>query len=246
MEEVLGMFVGDKIIQQWEGPEGEIFTVAPEKRIYLDYYKNNILHFFLPFSLAASVFKLHGTDQLSENRFLEGLGYFMRLFSKEFIFPPEDAVRNFWRTASYHFAVKRNFLSIDDGGEIRVEDPSTFSYFADFLRNYFESYYVVFYAIGQISGDQDCEEKEFLKQVLDLADSFYRQGDLVCSESRSTFIFRNAMAFMFSQGFIRRSRTKAGVSLVWDESGSNKIEEYRQTLKRLLFPEEQTSPSKPE
>ncbi len=235
IEEVLNMFVGDKIIQQWDEPEGPLYTLDDAKRIHLDYYKNNILHFFLPFSLVASVFQLHRTDNLSETRILDGLRYFMDLFAREFIFPPEDSVRSFWRIVRYHFVVKRGYLSIDEQGEIRIQDPSPIEYFAGFIRNYFESYYVFFCAVEQILDAGDCEEKEFFSKMLDLGDSLYRRGDLSCSESRSTFIFRNAFNCMLSQGCIRRTKSKNTVSLVLDGAGKRKMRDYQQTLARLLF-----------
>jgi len=237
VEALLG-FVGDKIVQRWDEPDGLVYTLDDNKRIILEYYKNNILHFFLPFALAANVFRLHRTDRLQEARFLSGLGVFMELFSREFLFPREDPVGSYWRVVRDHFAVRRRYLDFEEPDEIWVREPAPVNYLARLLTNYFESYYIFCSAAERILGSEECEEKEFYNQVLRWADGFYRKGDISRLEARSSLLFRNALACMVAQGSIRRKKAKGGVMLRFEGAGREKIGHYSRTLSQLLFPEE--------
>ncbi len=239
VEEALQGFVGDKIVQRWDdAPDGPIYTLDDNKRIILDYYKNNILHFFLPFALAANVFRLYRTDRLPESRFLAGLGVFVELFSCEFLFPREDPVGSFWKIARQHFAGKRGYLDTEDPEEIRVREPLPLEYLARLLTNYFECYYIFVTAAERILGSEECEEKEFFNQVLRWGDGLYRRGDISRRESRSSPVFRNALACMVSQGCVRKTKAKGGVILRFEEAGRAKIGFYQRTLSQLLFPSE--------
>ena len=238
VEEALQGFVGDKIVQRWDEPDGLTYTLDDNKRTILDYYKNNILHFFLPFALAANVFRLHRTDRLQEPRFLSGLGVFIELFSSEFLFPREDPVGSFWRIVRDQFAGRRRYLEFQEPNEIRVREPLPLNYLARLLNNYFESYYIFLTAAERILASEECEEKEFYSQVLRWGDGLYRKGDISRLESRSSLLFRNALACMVAQGCIRRTKTKGNVILRFEGPGREKIGVYRRTLSQLLFSEE--------
>jgi glycerol-3-phosphate O-acyltransferase len=237
VEEGLQGFVGDKIVQRWEDPDGPIYTVDENKRIVLDYYKNNILHFFLPFALAANVFRLHRTDRLHELRFLAGLEVFVELFSREFLFPREDPVGSYWRIVHDHFGAKRGYLEVDGQNEIHVREAFPLQYLARLLTNYFESYYIFLNAAERILVEEECEEKEFLSQLLRWGDGLYRKGDVSRRESRSGPVFRSALACMVAQGCIRRTKAKGGAVLRLEGAGREKIVGYRRAVSKVLFPE---------
>jgi glycerol-3-phosphate O-acyltransferase len=238
VEEALEGFVGDKIVQRWDDMGGPIYTLDDGKRIILDYYKNNILHFFLPFSLAANVFRLYGTDRLSEARFVSGLGIFVELFSREFLFPREDPVGSYWGVVREQFVTRRGYLEIGESSEIGLREPALLEYLGRLVANYFESYYVFFSASESLLGSEEREERDFLNQVLRWSDGLYRKGDLLRRESRSSLVFRNALECMVSQGCIRRTKGKGGAVLRFEGAGRQKAGEYREVLSRLLFSED--------
>jgi glycerol-3-phosphate O-acyltransferase len=238
VDEALQGFVGDKTVQRWDEPEGPIYTLEDNRRIILDYYKNNILHFFLPYALAGNVFRLYRTDRLPESRFLGGLGLFMELFSREFLFPREDPVGAYWKVVRYHFVGRRRYMDIEEENEIRVRESFPLDYLGRLLTNYFESYYIFLLAAERILGPEECEEKEFFNQALRWGDGLYRKGDVSRRESRSSFVFRNALACMISQGCIQRTRGKGGPVLSLHGAGREKFGTYKRTLAQLLFPTE--------
>ena len=234
LDEALESFVGDRILKRWEEPDGPIYVVEEGRRILLDYYKNNVLHFFLPFSLAAAVFRLRGTDRMARSAFLDGMGYLMRVFAHEFLFPPEDAVGAYARIVEEEFVRRRAYLAVDTADRIRVEKPVIVDYFGRMLRNYFEAYLTVVQTIEASVGQGACEEKDVLQRSLSWSDSLYRRGDLSCPESRSTVAFRNVLASLVEARILERSRTKDGVRLGLAPKGGERIRDYRLSLLRLL------------
>ncbi len=238
MDEALQGFAGDKLVQRWDDPGGPIFTLDDNKRIVLDYYKNNILHFFLPFALAGSVFRLHRTDRLPEQRFLAGLGLFIELFSHEFLFPREDPVGSEWKVVRRHLVAERRYLDMDEEGGIRLREPGPVGYLAALLTNYFESYYIFLTGAERILGSGECDEKEFFKQILRWGDGLYRRGDVSRRESRSSPVFRSALACMVSRGCIRRTKAKGGAMLGFEKGGREKCGRYERALSQLLSPDE--------
>ena len=234
MEEALQRFVDDRIVQKWEDPEGTLYTLDESKRMPLDYYKNTIVHFFLPFSIAAAVYRLYKCESLSEERFLEGIRFFQELFSKEFIFPPEEPVRSYWTAVQRHCMSEGGCLSVQGNGEIRLVEGSPLGYLGNLLGNYFESYHVLFRTAELNLQEEECEEREFLKKALEAADRLYRRGDLHRRECRSIFAFRNAIDFLVFQGCVQRVEVKGAVRLRIDPSGRETMDRYRKGLLNLL------------
>ncbi len=234
IKESLGMFTADKVVQRWDDPEGTIYTLDESKRSPLNYYKNNILHFFLPFSFGSSVFRIYGSECVPERRFVEGLRVFVELFSREFIFPPVDPAGTYYRMIVEQLGDRRGYVSVDEHRNIRVENASRLEYMARFLSNYYESYYVFLRTAEQILGLGECEEKEFLKRVLDAADRYYRRGDLSRSESRSLFVFRNALSAMSALGCIQRVEKASGVRLSLEPAGKDRMSGFLELLSCLL------------
>ena len=75
------------------------------------------------------------------------------------------------------------------------------------LTNYFEAYYLVCCAAEELL-EKRTEEREFLKKAIETADRLYRRGDVLHPESKSVFVFRNALPVLVSMGFINRKQKK--------------------------------------
>src|SRR5207237_10139837 len=94
-----------KLIEWIKDRAGDIIYVAPEKRLILDFYKNNIIHFFLIPSLVAHAVR-RGVASASLR---DEVWWWLDLFRWEFALPERDAV------AAEIDATARHF---DDSGAI--------------------------------------------------------------------------------------------------------------------------------
>ena len=136
LDEALAAFTADKVLQQWDDPEGRIFTLEEARRVPLNYYKNNIIHFFLPAAFAAASFRLQGSRVVTESGFGQGIDFLFRLFRSEFIFPPQDALQVYAETVERLFVARRGVLAHDDTGWT-VKDPEPLAYMENLVLNFF-------------------------------------------------------------------------------------------------------------
>lgn len=234
MQEGLDRFVEARVLEKWEDPEGTLYTLDSSKRMQLDYYKNSVLHFYLPFAMVACAFRLYSRESLTEQEILESLRFLQELFEREFLFPPEDPVGRFWTRAREELWMRRELLKAGPDGKIVPDAKGQVAYLGRLLDNYFESYYVVFRTAELHLQDKGLDEKEFIKRALSAADRLYRRGDLQRRESRSVFVFRNALDFLVSRGCVRSIPAGGGMELRMEKAGREAMEPYRQRLLALL------------
>jgi glycerol-3-phosphate O-acyltransferase len=86
LDQALGLFYDAKLVREAEATGGEaIYRVSDQRRLALEYYKNNLLHFFVPSALiSAALLRGEGTLSLAELR--ERVRWLSRLFKYEFMY----------------------------------------------------------------------------------------------------------------------------------------------------------------
>jgi glycerol-3-phosphate O-acyltransferase len=234
VEEALGGFVTDRLVQRFDDPEGTIFMVEEAKRIHLDYYKNSILHFFVPFSFAANLFAMFETESLEEAKLKDGLAVLMRIFRREFIFSPQDPIESYQKKIREYLVEQRGFLSFHPSGRFHQSDPIVINYFSRLLHTLLESYLVVLRTLEQW-GENEKEERVVVKEIMATADRLYRRGDLHKLEARSMVTFRNAIELFMQEGFITPMETKGGDKKLFIRKESlDTLHLYRVYLERML------------
>jgi len=236
VDEALDVFASDKAVQAWDDPEGTIYTLEEARRLPLNFYKNNILHFFLPLAFSTASFRLHRTTRLELPRFLQGIEFFFQLFKREFIFPPENALHVYADCVDRLIVEKRGILSRDESGSLVVREAEPFAYMGNLIMNFVESYYLFLKAAGQILASGGCEEKDLIKRVLESADRLYRRGDLLRPESRSVFVFRNALTRMKELGMLHREEKKSGALFTLTSKGETELSRFQEKLSGMLEP----------
>jgi glycerol-3-phosphate O-acyltransferase len=129
---------------------------------------------------------------------------------------------------------ERGYLEVQVDGKIRLVEEASLAYLGSLLDNYFESYHVLFRTAELNLQEEGCEEREFLKRSLEAADRLYRRGDLRRRESRSIFVFRNALDLLVAEGCVRRVAAKGTFQLQMEPSGRAKMDRYRKGVLNLL------------
>ena len=93
IQDAIEQFKSMGIISEMGAEEGEedefaevVFSLDEEKRLHLEYYKNNILHFFVPLSFVAASILSKSEDAIPLVTLMEDYKFFKRLFRHEFIF----------------------------------------------------------------------------------------------------------------------------------------------------------------
>ncbi|MEK7483074.1 MAG: 1-acyl-sn-glycerol-3-phosphate acyltransferase [Planctomycetota bacterium] len=166
-----------------------VFVIRKFKKLHLDYYKNNIVHFFVAPALCAlaiiprrtSPFQL--ADLVPEERKLR------QLLALEFHFFPESTLEN-----TLEFFTKVQILEKTDP-HFSVKQPENLEFFSDLLKNFLISYQLVLQYFEQY---QTVDENDIPK-LLNMGHLQWEIGNIVRHEAISKENFKNAIKWIHQQ-----------------------------------------------
>lgn len=243
VEETLALCEARKLITPIEKEEGlsdELglggYSIDETKRPLLEYYKNNIIHFFLPaaiVSLAAlsgSGFDFERQQVLQDVRFLEDF------FKFEFFFNGVTPEALLDETLAY-FTSREVAVSLDGGDNrftLSASGLKELAYFANLLYNYLESYYVVLRSVKYLQ-KKPRSEKEFLKRISSIGQKSYKLGEVERSEALSESNFQNALKLFGEKGIVTKQLPEGkGATTFSPPSDEDAKDYYGRQLARFL------------
>ncbi len=181
--ESLNFLQTGKLIESMKDRDGDIIYVSTEKRMILDFYKNNIIHFFLVPSLVAhAVRRGVAPDDLREE-----VWWWLDLFRWEFALPERPAVAQEIEATLRHFG---------DAGALRAApgaDEHPLLPFGDgILENFRESYWIAAKTVLDL--DADGLARKALIARMQKSFAMHRLlGQTQKPEGNSAMIFQNAL-----------------------------------------------------
>ncbi len=196
-----------------------LYALNDKKRPDLNYYKNNIIHFFVaPALLAAGIVREGGEHEVPLQEAQERSLFLSRLFKQEFFYKERsiDDVEQTQFKASFGRAldvfIRRGWVELDmEAQVIRYPDPypAGLEYFRTLLLPYIEPYAFTARHLGQIAQadpEQGVDQKDFLKELLKAGDLAFLQGDCQYSETLSKPAFENTLTFFLDIGVLQTRR----------------------------------------
>lgn len=243
VEETLALCEVRKLITPIEREEGlsdELglggYSIDETKRPLLEYYKNNIIHYFLPAAIV-SLATLSGPGfDFERQQVLDDVRFLGDFFKFEFFFngvAPESMVDE---TLAY-FTSREVVVSLD-GGENRYTLSASglkeLAYFANLLYNYLESYYIVFRSVKYLQ-KKPRSEKEFLKRINSIGQKSYKLGEVERSEALSEPNFQNALKLFGEKGIVTKKLPDGkGATTFSPPSDEDAKDYYGRQLARFL------------
>jgi glycerol-3-phosphate O-acyltransferase len=234
-----------------EDVEEIVYSLDDNKRLNLEYYKNNILHFFVPLSFVATSILSTSEDTVSLYQIMEDYKFFKRIFKNEFIFDDEvDDVDEVNHVLNYMH--DRGMISGEERGseawiEVRGKGRLSLRPFAGLIHNYIESYWVVIRGCSYIK-KRARAERDFTKKIQQLGTRMYKKGEILRAEALSTSNYQSAMKFLresevlfISQDNDRKDRKgkkekkeRREIRICTLTNDKSKIESLRQRLFKFL------------
>ncbi len=187
LEETLALFVDAGLVEEHETGGETIYRVPGRRRMALEYYKNNVLHFFVPAALVANAIQV-GDEPVAVSTVKERVAKLAKLFEYELHTPSDtDAM------------VDEALGAMERAGEIeRMADHvktadghagRNLATYGDMLRSYFEAYLLAIRAASKLPPKDDEEDgpgrKDWVKKTLELGQRMYLAGELEHRESIS-------------------------------------------------------------
>ncbi len=218
-----------------------VYSLEEEKRLGLEYYKNNILHFFLPLSFVAASILSSRADLIPLSQIIDDYQFFKRLFRHEFIFDDRmddlDEVNDvlaYLNKREMVFAkerLQRAWIEVTGAGRAHLRP------FSGLIHNYIESYWVVVRGCTYLRKKAK-SEKEFIKKLHHLGTKIYHKGEIMRTEALSQANYANALRFVredevvqFGDIFIKGKQSKTPLYTLAD---AKRLESLRRQLFRFL------------
>jgi glycerol-3-phosphate O-acyltransferase len=243
VEETLALCESRKLITPIEKEEGltdELglggYSIDETKRPLLEYYKNNIIHFFLPASMASlSILAGQGFD-FDRQQVVADLQFLEDLFKYEFVYDGSDPETQVDQTLAY-FTSRGVLVNLDRDGHrytLSASGLKELAYFANFLYNYLESYWIVFRSIKYLQ-KKPRSEKEFLKRINNIGAKLHKLGEVERSEALSGANFQNALKLFGEKGIVtKRIPAGKGATTFSPPSDEDAKDYYGRQLARFL------------
>lgn len=189
-----------------EDAAGESFyRVDEDAWLELDFYKNSILHHFVPEAILATAARTLGAEpdaRLDRTTLRERAGALSRAFKLEFIFPVGEGLEAvFEKTVARN--VERGFV-VDEEEVLRVPKQGRaalgLAFSANLIASFVEAYWDVLRHLER--GATADNQKALVLRLLDLLRADYLAGDLRCAEAPNKAVVENAVKLLVELGML--------------------------------------------
>jgi glycerol-3-phosphate O-acyltransferase len=204
--EALNLFAQSGLISRMGTEEEEeeeveevVYSLEDDKRLNLEYYKNNILHYFLSFSFVATAILATPEDMIPVNRIHNDYVFFKRLFRHEFIFDDnKDSLEDIRETLSYFYS--QGMIDMFDRDEkqwieVKGLGRTKLLPFSGLVQSYAESYWVVIRGCYLLK-KRPKAEKDWLKNLRGLGERMFRKGEIRRAEALSQSNYQSAIRYL--------------------------------------------------
>jgi glycerol-3-phosphate O-acyltransferase len=210
VEDTLALCESRKLITRIEKEEGltdELglggYSIDETKRPLLEYYKNNILHFFLPTSMVSLAILARQGFEFDRSEIMADFLFLRDFFRNEFVYDEVEPDQQAEEILEY-FTSRGVVINLDPQEATYTLSASglkELSYFANLLFNYLESYWIVFRSIKFLQ-KKPRSEKEFLKRIQSIGQKLYKLGEVERAEALSEATFQNAIKIFGEKGIV--------------------------------------------
>jgi glycerol-3-phosphate O-acyltransferase len=199
---VLHRYEGEKFITVHGFEQGNVYTLADDQRVNLEFYKNNIVHLFIPEAILAAALRSQAAGkQATESALREAASFLSQTLKYDFVYDPamtfdEQFDRSLAAFESAGLIDRRKGLDPEGPGLIRAtSDPrgqTVLSGLHQILEPWLESYWLLASTIDESLTDE-MSQKEFFRTAQTNAQRRFQVGDIRCAESASSVTFKHAL-----------------------------------------------------
>jgi glycerol-3-phosphate O-acyltransferase len=198
--ETISLLISWKVVDFMEDTSGEeetFYFVEDDKKLELEYYKNNIIHFFIHHSFVALSF-LTGTEEIKTlETIISDYIFLKELLSKEFIFDNKDNIHERILSIIDYFMDEGLLVhsDIDKGYKITKQGFDKLPAWAALTKTFIESYWVSAKVMGQ-EKNRGVTEESLLKNINYLGKRYHKLGIIEHIGAISRINFQNAITLI--------------------------------------------------
>ncbi len=193
----------EEIKSEPDEPDFEkVFYVPEERRLTIEFYKNNILHFFIPAAFVATSILSKQTDGVSKEQIVADYTYFRKLFKYEFVYDLDFSDADRVRQVIDHF--KKQKIVTEHGRNITVnqDKEQMLTRFAELIRNFIESYLVTTESLPNYITRGPKSERDLIKRINVTGQKMYKKKEITRIEALSRINFKNALELLTHENIL--------------------------------------------
>lgn len=202
IDEALELFLDARLIQRHRAGEEAIYSIQDERRLALEYYKNNLIHFFVPSALVASALRVGGKASTSLETLRARVQELSRVFKYEFMYRVDASFDEIFEEALERLCLDGAIVLSGDRVEITTGTEGTMiGIYAHMLSAYFEAYLLALRATALLL-EEPMTRKEWFKRALQLGQRMYLSGEIVHREALSQLKLEPALKSLRDYGLV--------------------------------------------
>ena len=202
IEETLSLLINQGAVDFLEDATGEeetFYYVDEDKKIKLEYYKNSIIHFFIPHSFVAISLLTGAEEEKNLKSIISDYAFLKNLFKNEFFIDEKEDLQKKVSSLIEYF-LDSNFLSQsngDEGYQITKLGFNKLPIWAALAKTFLESYWIAAKSMSQ-QKNKDGKIEDLLKNMNYLGKQFHKLGVIDHIGALSELNFKNAISLFNS------------------------------------------------
>jgi glycerol-3-phosphate O-acyltransferase len=200
IEETLSLLINQGAVDFLEDATGEeetFYYVDEDKKIKLEYYKNSIIHFFIPHAFVAISLLTGAEEEKNLKSIISDYAFLQNLFKNEFFIDEKEDLQKKVSSLIEYF-LGSNFLSQskgDEGYKITKLGFNKLPIWAALAKTFLESYWIAAKSMSQ-QKNKDGKTEDLLKNMNYLGKRFHKLGVIDHIGALSELTFKNAISYI--------------------------------------------------
>lgn len=237
MAEAAERFARDGLLNMQDTGFELVYLPVEQRRLALDYYRNNIIHHFVPAGIVALALESFGADAAPFNALSDRTRELSRLLKFEFLFRSERHFEMEIRRALDDLKSEK-VITEENGFVAKVAgQEEKRSLFCAVLEHFVESYWLAARAL-KILRKGPLHEKDFISSALRMGDNLFVQGEIRLYESMNREVIKNALKTFEDRKIIEKtpseSRKGPVLSLLPPYDDKTRLKEFAQSIRASI------------
>lgn len=223
------------------------WSVPANRRIELDFYKNNLLHYFVAEAVFATALYVTPGAQRSIAAVKEHARLLSSMLKYEFCFEERSRFDEVFGRSADYFAERGWLATSADGEHFEVLDDGTAG--AEFLRGLLlpivEAYRIAALTLPEIGTDQ-VDPKQLAKRAITIGTQLRTRGEIVHPEAVSKAAFDNAGRIfrelnLLQEHTVESGRKKTRLVSLSDHARNGGLDAFARSLETMVAQQERTA-----
>jgi len=237
MAEAAERFGRDGLLNMQDTGFELVYLPVEQRRLALDYYRNNIIHHFVPASIVSLALESFTVGAVPYDALSDRTRDISRLLKFEFLFRSERHFADEVRRALDDLKSEK-VVAEENGFVVKVaEQEEKRHLFCAVLEHFIESYWLTARAL-KILRKGPLHERDFVTSALRMGDNLFVQGEIRLYESMNREVIKNALKSFEDRKIIEKepseSRKGPVLSLLKPYDDKATLKEVAETIRNYL------------